>query len=68
MYDNLKRKIPNYIYDLWVNSQFTMHNAQCLWFMGYELGVMDSTSSANNDKQQKKERLSQPLLPIKIMV
>lgn len=22
--------------------------------MGYELGVMDSTSSANNDKQQKK--------------
>ncbi len=33
MYDNLKRKIPNYIYDLWVNSQFTMHNAQCLWVM-----------------------------------
>lgn len=45
-----------------------IHNAQCTMFMGYELGVMDSTSSANNDKQQKKERLSQPLLPIKIMV
>lgn len=31
------------IYELWVN-------AQCIMFMGYELGVMDSTSSANNDK------------------
>lgn len=33
MYDNLKRKIPNYIYELRVISQFTMHNAQCLWVM-----------------------------------